>query len=85
MMQAVQTSETLVNLYQSTQHYNPEDRHIDNKLFLKMQQHPKYLAITLINCNISQGKIKIRQNSGNASYHAAQNLISPFAICKCEH
>jgi hypothetical protein len=25
---AVQTSETLVNLYQSTRRYNPEDRHL---------------------------------------------------------
>jgi hypothetical protein len=27
MMEAVQTSETLVNSYQSTQRYNPEDSH----------------------------------------------------------
>jgi hypothetical protein len=38
MMQAVQTSETLVNLHDSTGRYNPEDNHLDNKLFLKMQQ-----------------------------------------------
>jgi hypothetical protein len=28
MMKAVQTLETLVNSYQSTQHYNPEDSHL---------------------------------------------------------
>jgi hypothetical protein len=28
MMEAVQTSETLVNSYQSTQLYNPEDSHL---------------------------------------------------------
>jgi hypothetical protein len=32
MMHAVQTSETLVNLYQSTGRYNPEYSHIVNKL-----------------------------------------------------
>jgi hypothetical protein len=36
-MQAVQTSETLVNLYQSTGRYNLEDSHLVNKLFLKIQ------------------------------------------------
>jgi hypothetical protein len=28
MMEAVQTSETLVNSYQSTRRYNPEDGHL---------------------------------------------------------
>jgi hypothetical protein len=28
MMEAVQTSETSVNSYQSTWHYNPKDRHV---------------------------------------------------------
>jgi hypothetical protein len=28
MMEAVQTSETLVNLHQPTQHYNPEDSNL---------------------------------------------------------
>jgi hypothetical protein len=28
MMEAVQTSETLVNSYQSTRRYNPEDSHL---------------------------------------------------------
>jgi hypothetical protein len=28
MMEAVQTSETMVNLYQSTWRYNPEDSHL---------------------------------------------------------
>jgi hypothetical protein len=30
MMEAVQTSETVVNLYQSTRRYNPEDSHLHN-------------------------------------------------------
>jgi hypothetical protein len=28
MMEAAKTSETLVNFYQTTRHYNPEDSHI---------------------------------------------------------
>jgi hypothetical protein len=28
MMEAVRTSEMLVNFYQTTQHYNPEDSHL---------------------------------------------------------
>jgi hypothetical protein len=30
MMEAVQTSETLVNSYQSTRRYNPENGHLDS-------------------------------------------------------
>jgi hypothetical protein len=29
MMEAARTSETLVNFYQTTRHYNPEDSHLD--------------------------------------------------------
>jgi hypothetical protein len=31
MMEAASTSETSVNVYQTTRHYNPEDSHIQNK------------------------------------------------------
>jgi hypothetical protein len=34
MMEAVKTSETLVNLYQSTRHYSPEDSHLRNNVML---------------------------------------------------
>jgi hypothetical protein len=30
MMEAARTSETLVNFYQTTRRYNPEDSHLDN-------------------------------------------------------
>jgi hypothetical protein len=33
MMEAVRTSETLVNFYQTTRHYNPEDSHLHVLLF----------------------------------------------------
>jgi hypothetical protein len=31
MMEAVSTSETLVNFYQTTRRYNPEDSHLYNR------------------------------------------------------
>jgi hypothetical protein len=34
-MEAVQTSEMLVNSYQSTWRYNPEDSHLQDNIFLK--------------------------------------------------
>jgi hypothetical protein len=36
MMEAVQTSETLVNLYQSTWYYNPQDSHLRNVMSLRL-------------------------------------------------
>jgi hypothetical protein len=30
MIEAARTSETLVNFYQTTRHYNPEDSHLRN-------------------------------------------------------
>jgi hypothetical protein len=36
MMEAVQTSETLVNSYQSTRHYKPEDNHLQELCLHKL-------------------------------------------------
>jgi hypothetical protein len=36
MLEAVQSSETLVNSYQSTQHYNTEDSHFSDLFKLKL-------------------------------------------------
>jgi hypothetical protein len=38
MMEALQTSETLVNLYQSTWRYNPEDSHLQIHFWLENQK-----------------------------------------------
>jgi hypothetical protein len=45
MMEAVQTSETFANSYQSTRHYNPEDGHLhthrrENLKSYTIIQHP---------------------------------------------
>jgi predicted transcriptional regulator len=34
MMEATRTSETLVNFYQTTQRYNPEDSHLGTNVFV---------------------------------------------------
>jgi hypothetical protein len=40
MMEAARTSETLVNLYQTTRRYNPEDSHLRNYSFVTaMNEH----------------------------------------------
>jgi hypothetical protein len=50
MMEAVQTSETSVNSYQSTRRYNPEDSHLRThrrenfKLYL-VTDHLEYLSV----------------------------------------
>jgi hypothetical protein len=35
MVETVRTSETLVNFYQTTRRYNPEDSHLSIKMVLK--------------------------------------------------
>jgi hypothetical protein len=39
MMEAVQTSETFVNLYQFTWRYNPEDGHLYTRRRKKLKSH----------------------------------------------
>jgi hypothetical protein len=42
----------------------------------------KYLGMTLTNQNNIHDEIKSRLNSGNASYHSVQNLLSSHLISK---
>jgi hypothetical protein len=39
MLEAVQTSETSVNSYQSTRHYNPEDGHLHTRSRENLKSH----------------------------------------------
>jgi hypothetical protein len=41
MMETIRTSETLVNFYQTTRRYNPEDSHLLRNPCLKRFLHPK--------------------------------------------
>jgi hypothetical protein len=42
----------------------------------------KYLGTTVTNQNLIQEEIKRRLNSGNASYHSVQNLLSSHLLSK---
>jgi hypothetical protein len=39
MMEALQTSEMLVNLYQCKQQYNPEDSHLHENIYYIFDSH----------------------------------------------
>jgi hypothetical protein len=54
---------------------------IANRSFENVSQF-KYLAMTVINQNLIQEKIKRRLNSGNACYHSVQNLLSSRLLSK---
>jgi hypothetical protein len=53
MMEAARTSETLVNFYQSTQRYNPEDSHLRTHRRENLKSCKEKLALyqTLKKCN----------------------------------
>jgi hypothetical protein len=47
-----------------------------------VDQRFRYLGTTTTNLNLIQEKIKGRVNSGNASYHSVQNLLSSHLLSK---
>ena len=54
---------------------------IDNRYFERVEEF-KYLGTTLTNKNFIQEEIKSRLKSGNACYHAVQNLLSSRLLSK---
>jgi hypothetical protein len=67
-MEAARTSETLVNFYQTTRRYNPEDTHLrtHRRENLKSYQHERY--------HIYKNK-KTYGNILNDTYTEAENTI----------
>ena len=54
---------------------------IDNSTFGRVEEF-KYLGTTLTNKNSTMEEIKSRLKSGNACYHAVQNLLSSGLLSK---
>jgi ribosomal protein S2 len=52
-----------------------------NRFFESVAQF-RYLGTTITNQNLIQEEIKRRLNSGNASYHSVQNLLSSRLLSK---
>jgi hypothetical protein len=52
-----------------------------NRCFENVAQF-RYLGLTVTNQNLIQEEIKRRLNSGNASYHSDQNLLSSHLLSK---
>jgi hypothetical protein len=48
MMEAARISETLVNFYQTTRRYNPEDSHIISKLLEPCKKYKRKFSVGLI-------------------------------------
>jgi hypothetical protein len=48
MMEAASTYETLVNFYQTTRRYNPEDNHLHFEVILRTIMHCYFLLMELM-------------------------------------
>jgi hypothetical protein len=54
MMEAARSSETLVNLYQTTRRYNPEDSHLLTNLICKEAHYGTWKIKTYNNTDLSR-------------------------------
>jgi hypothetical protein len=56
MMEAARTSETLVNFYQTTRRYNPEDSHLRSHRRQNLKSYLKTTVVRLINQGLGRGR-----------------------------
>jgi hypothetical protein len=74
MMEAARTSETLVNFYQTTRHYNPVDGHLHPKRCLQKKGRLLRLASKAMTTYSTKGekytiiKTKRKTSAGKCSY-----------------
>jgi hypothetical protein len=65
----------MVNQVSQNHYINEAKRSFENMAKLK------YLEVTVTNKKCIHKEIKSRLNSGNALYHAVQNLLSSHLLC----
>jgi hypothetical protein len=73
------TKYTLLSRHQDVR--KNQDLKIGNRSFENVAQF-RYLGVTVTNSNLIQEEIKRRLNSGTASYHSAENILSSGLLCK---
>jgi hypothetical protein len=68
MMEAASASETLVNFYQTTRRYNPEDNHLHSR---RRENLKSYLSVNFLSsCLVLREKIPATMNSLHLSLFA---------------
>jgi hypothetical protein len=81
MMEAARTSETLVNFYQTTQHYNPEDSHLSSKKYYSSHYPSLYTGQSGQNGVHVQPLVMMVQNTDPGSATALlQPLVEKSAL-----
>jgi hypothetical protein len=58
-MEAARTSETLVNFYQTTRRYNPEDSHLHSHRRENLKSYSRQRKITKQELNVDLKSIKV--------------------------
>jgi hypothetical protein len=75
MMEAARTSETLVNIYQTTRRYNPEDSHLRTHLRDNLKS---YTVMSMI-----KNKLEILKQSTDTLCRTIIRLVNSNSITLC--
>jgi hypothetical protein len=78
MMEAVRTSETLANSYQSPRHYNPDDSHLQSAV-VPYPQHtiPLYILTSILYCPLVYAQAYYLQDFRS---ELSKHFSSPFPL-----